>query len=98
MITNRQALKMAKRFHIDLGVVHLHQFKQGLNTELEHGSKLGKITNITNDDLDKTARIVIAHLKEDPQYYMYLKPLEKRRELYWKHVRKPSIFINNYHQ
>lgn len=97
MISSKKALDVAKKFHINLRVVPLHEFKQGLNIELEHGSKLGKLTNITNDNIDKTAKIVIAHLEEDPRYYRYLKQLERTREHFWKKRYKPSIFINNYH-
>ncbi len=92
MITNKQAIRLARKFNVDLSVVPINQLMDGLNIELEHGTKLGQLTNITNNDLDKTMRIVIAHLIEDPQYYKYLKPLEKRRERYWKHRNKPMIF------
>ena len=94
MITKAQALRVVKKFHLDLDVVPIDQILEGLNAELEHGSKLGSLTNITKDKIDTTARIVIAHLIEDPQYYKYLKPFENRRERYWKKKRKPSIFIN----
>lgn len=52
--------------------IPLDEFKKGLYVELEHGSKLGDKTNITNDDPIITSRIVLAHLKEDPQYYYKL--------------------------
>jgi len=97
MISSKKALELAKKFHIDLTVVPLNEFKQGLNIELEHGSKFGRLTNVTDDNIYKTARIVIAHLKEDPRYYRYLKQLEHRRELYWNRRNKPSIFINPNH-
>jgi hypothetical protein len=92
MITIRQALNIAKRYHIDLSVVPINELKAGLNIELEHGSELGSLTNITNDSLDKTMRIVLAHLQEDPRYYKYLKHLEIRRKHYWRKHHKPSIF------
>lgn len=92
MITTRQALLVAKRYHIDLSVVPINELKAGLNIELEHGSELGSLTNLTNDSLDKTARIVLAHLQEDPRYYKYLKPIETRRKQYWRKHHKPSIF------
>ena len=41
---------------------------RGLNIELEHGL-INKSTNVTNDDLLLTVKIVLAHLKEFPNYY-----------------------------
>jgi len=63
-------------------------FVRALITELEHG-KVNKYTNITNDDLDATAKIVTAHLngveykerpmgwKWFPAYFDYLWDMEK---------------------
>jgi hypothetical protein len=44
---------------------------RGMNVELEHGHKLGKFTNITNDDPTLTYKIAYAHL-----YYTKLKTIE----------------------
>ena len=43
-------------------------FFTGLNIELEHGT-INQKTNVTNDDLEKTAKIALAHLNEFPNYY-----------------------------
>lgn len=40
----------------------------GINIELEHG-KINPETNITNDDLEMTTKIALAHLYEYPNYY-----------------------------
>lgn len=50
-----------KRFPFD-------DFKRGLIIEMEHG-KINKSTNITDDNLLKTAKIALAHLNEYPNYY-----------------------------
>ena len=44
------------------------EFVNGLNIELEHG-KINSSTNVTNDDILKTAKIALAHLNEFPNYY-----------------------------
>lgn len=44
------------------------EFLEGINIELEHGTVNPK-TNVTNDDLIKTAKIALAHLNEFPNYY-----------------------------
>lgn len=40
----------------------------GINIELEHG-KVNPKTNVTNDDLELTTKIALAHLNEFPNYY-----------------------------
>lgn len=44
-----------------------------MNVEIEHGTKLGDITNLTNNDPLKTAKITLTHFKESPNYYKELK-------------------------
>ena len=55
-----------------LGIVFdkftINEFLDGLNVELEHG-KVNTNTNVTDDDLIKTAKIALAHLYEYPNYY-----------------------------
>jgi hypothetical protein len=48
----------------------LAQFKAGMRVETEH-------KNVTKGDPVKTAKIVIAHLKEVPNYYTKLKKVER---------------------
>lgn len=43
-------------------------FITGLNVELEHGL-VDSNTNVTNNDIIKTAKIALAHLNEFPNYY-----------------------------
>ena len=52
----------------------------GINIELEHGSRYGYITNVTNDDPITTGRIALAHLFELPDYYTRLKRMERQGE------------------
>lgn len=53
------------------------EFLQGLEVELEHGSKLGEQVNVTNDDPILTGKIAWAHLLESPVYYTELAKMEK---------------------
>lgn len=93
-ITNTIAKKLATDFNLNLNVVPFDEWKDGLNIELEHGKKINKITNITNNNLKMTAKIALAHLIEDPRYYKFLIQMEKKRELYWSTRNKPNIFNN----
>jgi hypothetical protein len=91
-IGKKLAQDLAKQFHIDLHIIPLDVFQYGLNVELEHGSKFGTLSNITNDDLLTTTRIVIAHLLEYPDYYQRLKKMETMADQYWSNKQKPNIF------
>lgn len=92
-ISKTVALKLAKEFKINLEIVSLDEWKDGLNIELEHGKKVSNLTNFTNDNLKMTAKIAIAHILEDPHYYKYLKKMEQKREKYWSTKKKPNIFL-----
>lgn len=92
-ITKTTAIKLAKDFNLNLNIVPLNEWIDGLNIELEHGKKINKLVNLTNNNLQKTAKIALAHLIEDPRYYKYLKQMEQKRELYWEKKKKPNIFL-----
>ena len=91
-ISKCTAKNLAKKFNINLDIIPFKMWLYGLNVELEHGSKYGSITNITNDNPETTARIVIAHLIEFPDYYKRLKKLESKADEYWEFKEKPNIF------
>jgi hypothetical protein len=93
-ITKTLAKKLAKEFNLNLDIVPIEEWIDGLKIELEHGKKVSKLTNITNDDIYLTAKIALAHLIEDPRYYKYLVEMETKRENYWKKKNKPNIFSN----
>ncbi|HEY9702805.1 MAG TPA: DUF5661 family protein [Allocoleopsis sp.] len=90
-ITKKQASILSKKFSIDHRVIPFNEWHFGLNVELEHGKILG-LTNITDDNLEKTAKIVLAHIIEYPDYYKYLKKMEEKLHKYWKGKVKPDIF------
>lgn len=92
-ITIPQAKRLSKLFNIDHSVVSFEDWKYGLNVELEHGKKFGTISNITNDKLEMTAKIVLAHLQEYPDYYSRLRKMEIRAEKFWENKKKKSIFL-----
>ena len=92
-ITKKQGLKLANKYKINLDVIDFEYWVYGLNVELEHGKFFGNITNITNDNLELTSRIAIAHLIENPMYYQYLKKMEDSAKKYWSKKQKPDIFI-----
>lgn len=52
-------------------------FLKGLEVELEHGTKKGEETNVTDDEPFVTGQITWVHLLEDPDYYELLDEMEK---------------------
>jgi len=93
-ITKSQAQKLAKHFKIDLDIVDFDEWHYGLNVELEHGKKFNIITNLTNDNQIMTAKIVISHLLEFPDYYKRLQKFEASADKYWSNKIKKDIFKN----
>ena len=52
----------------ELPAINWEEFKRGFKEELEHGCR-GPVTNVTCDNPEATAKIVLAHLNEEPDYY-----------------------------
>ena len=68
MYSDNEILRIARYLNVDFSKFPFEDFKRGINIELEHG--LENInTNVTNNDLIKTAKIALAHLNEYPNYY-----------------------------
>ena len=68
MFNDNEILRIARYLNIDFSKFPFEDFKRGISIELEHG--LENInTNVTNNDLLKTAKIALAHLNELPNYY-----------------------------
>jgi len=75
VIAAAEARAIGSRLGIDWAQVNFEQFRRGLEVELEHGARDPQ-TNVTNDDLDVTAKIAWAHLKEIGDYYTRLDAME----------------------
>lgn len=68
MFEFEDALYASEVLDINFNNFTLEEFLDGINIELEHG-KTNNLTNVTDDDLIKTAKIALAHLNEYPNYY-----------------------------
>jgi hypothetical protein len=84
--TAKEAKEIGEKLGIKWDIFDVAQFKMGLDVELEHGTRT-KLTNVTNDDPQKTGKIAYAHLLEFPDYYDRLDKLEKDADAYWKKKR-----------
>lgn len=68
MFNDNEIMRIAKYLNIDFNKFTFEDFKRGINIELEHGLE-NMNTNVTDDNLIKTAKIALAHLNEYPNYY-----------------------------
>jgi len=83
--TTQEARAAGERIGIDWTASRfdVEQFRMGMDVELEHGTHdLG--TNVTDDNVDITAKIARAHLNEFPDYYSRLAVMEADAEAYWE--------------
>jgi hypothetical protein len=92
-LTKKEAKAVAEKLSINLSVISIDDWKYAMEVELEHGSKLGTKTNITQDNLIMTGKIALAHLIEFPDYYERLKKMEDKADKYWKNKTKPNILL-----
>ena len=85
--------QLAVMHNIDLAIVPLDEFKDGLDIEREHLPYLTK--HLPKSKLeDAVVEIALAHLEEDPRYYFYLKKQEIKRDAYWSTRNKPRIYTD----
>ena len=68
MFNINDAVYASNKLGIKFDKFSIEEFLDGINVELEHG-KINPKTNVTNDDLIMTSKIVLAHLNEFPNYY-----------------------------
>jgi hypothetical protein len=85
--TLEEAREIGEKLGIKWDQFDVEQFRDGMNVELEHGSR-DPLTNVTNDDPLMTGKIALAHLNEFPDYYKRLEQMEKEAEAYWENKNK----------
>jgi hypothetical protein len=69
------AIEIGRQLKVDWNEVNVDQFRKGLKVELEHGL-VDPLTNVTDNDPIRTAKIALAHLNELPDYYSRLAKME----------------------
>ena len=68
MFNMEDAIYIANKLGVRFDKFRLEDILTGLNIELEHGY-VNPNTNVTNDNLELTAKIALAHLNEYSDYY-----------------------------
>lgn len=81
--TAEEAKQIGEQLGIKWDKFDVEQFRMGMDVELEHGTD-NRLTNITNDNSEMTAKIALAHLNEIRDYYTRLEAMEREGEAYWE--------------
>lgn len=68
MFNEEKVLEIAHNLNVDFSKFPKEEFLLGVKVEFEHGS-IFPITNVTNNDLETTVKIALAHLNKFPNYY-----------------------------
>jgi hypothetical protein len=96
-VSKKDAKLLANKLGIDLDIIGLEQWQNGIKAELEHGKGRHKKLNVTTINgqvnLLMTAKIAATHLEEFPDYYIRLERMEKQADKYWGRRDKPCIFL-----
>lgn len=69
-----EARSLGDKLNVDWSKISIDEFLAGLSVESEHDD--GSILDVVDSELD-LAKIVAAHVKEDPKYYTKLKQVEE---------------------
>ena len=93
------SVEEAKKIKAAIGAADIRigakDFRDGLAVELEHGTRYPE-ANVTNNHPVLTGKIVIAHLKETPDYYRRLKIMETEIVIHKALVAKDAAMLKKY--
>ena len=93
------SVEEAKKIKAAIGAADIRvgaeDFRDGLEVELEHGTKYPE-ANVTNNHPVLTGKIVIAHLKETLGYYRRLKIMELETVIHKALVAKDAAKLEQY--
>lgn len=87
-----KSIRGARKLVMEHGI-SLARIVRGMNVEREHGSRFGRVTNVTHDSAKITAKIALAHLLEDHDYYKKLAAMERDNERNTGHSR---VWVGGY--
>jgi len=79
-VTRKEAATILQTVNIKKMAIPVEEFRQGLDVELEHGTRYPD-ANVTNNHPVLTGKIVLAHLKETMDYYERLEVAEIEGDL-----------------
>jgi hypothetical protein len=80
VVTRKEAEAIVQVVNVKKMAIPVEEFRQGLEVELEHGTRYAD-ANVTNNHPLLTGMIVLAHLKEAMDYYERLEVAEIEGDL-----------------
>ena len=84
LVSIDEARRIGDELNVNWAVVDVAGFRDAINAEgTEH-------SDVVKEDATLAARIVIAHLREAPDYYELLAKLEAESNSVWENCEKPS--------
>lgn len=105
-VSIHEAVQAIKIFNVNTNILPIERLRVGMNVELEHDGREGRMTDVTQGKLLDAARIALAHFNENPgghsihdpkygDYYHYLEVMEQVNKKYWacNRTSKPSIYL-----
>ncbi len=93
-ITKKEAEIILKIVNVQGMKIDVEDFRQGLEVELEHGTRF-EDANVTNNHPLLTGKIVLAHMKETLDYYRLLDVAEFEGDLLKAVKAKDILKIQN---
>ena len=87
MYNINDAIYVKEKLGLNFDKFSIMDLLNGMNIESEHGL-INNNTNVTDDDLIKTAKIALAHLNEFPNYYNKTYGLKKFEEFLKSKLKK----------
>jgi len=79
-VAKKEAETILQIVNVEKMAIPVEEFRQGLEVELEHGTRF-EDANVTNNHPLLTGKIVLAHLKETMDYYERLEVAETEGDL-----------------
>lgn len=85
MFTTKDAADALAEAGIDISGEQygLEDVRNGMNVELEHGTRFPDL-DVSGNDPVITVKIALAHLREFPDYYQRLEVMEREAEAAWE--------------
>lgn len=90
--------QLANKYNVNTHVVPINILKRAVDIEFEHKDIFDMCQStphrgdIIGNDPDKAFHIVMAHLREYPDYYIRLIKMEAEADKYWTGKVKPDIY------
>jgi hypothetical protein len=84
-VSRSDVIKLAKKYNINLHTISINELFKALKEEYEH-------RDVIHNNPEIAFKIVLAHLREMPDYYKRLRKMVKQADKYWANKTMPNIY------